>query len=75
MPNSQLLNGESGFPWCAVSALLKHACIVGQRLQIPDNDPTELRVCWIDEAVIFMRCEDGRDEEQTAVAEEPIQQS
>ena len=59
---------ESGFLRCAVSALVKHARIVVQRLQIPDNDPTELRVRWIDEAVIFMRCEDGRDEEQTALA-------
>jgi hypothetical protein len=56
-----------------VSALVEHAGIVGERFQIPNNDPTELRMRWIDEAVIFMPCENGRHEEQAAVAEEPIQ--
>lgn len=57
----------SGFLRCAVSALLEHTRIVGQRLQIPNNDSTELRVGRIEQAVILVWGEHRRYEEQTAL--------
>jgi hypothetical protein len=51
-----------------VSALVKHARIVGQRLQIPNNDPTELCVGGIDQAVILVWGENRRYEEYAALA-------
>ena len=51
-----------------MSALLKHARIVGQRLQILNNDQTELCVGRIDQAVILVWGENGRYEEHAALA-------
>lgn len=68
MPNSQVLKSTLGFLPCAVSALLKHARIVGQRLQIPENDPTELRVGRVDQAVFLVWGENRRYEKYAALA-------
>jgi len=47
---------------------LKHALVVVQRLQISNDDSTEVRVGGIDQAVILVWGENGRHEKYTALA-------
>jgi hypothetical protein len=51
-----------------VSGLAKHACIVTEWLQSLGNDSCEIRMSGIDQAVVFVRYEDGRHKQKAPLA-------